>query len=326
MAKVLVSEKYLHDIANAIRVKLDSQATYTPAQMAAAIADITGSISGTITPSTATSKALVTDSTLTAIANAIRTKLDVATLYTPEQMANAILSIEAAAPVVEVASWSSGTDEQVAALIDAAHAGTVDLQQDAGWAVGDVRTISISAFTDGNGGNHAAQDIDIVITSFDEYMECGNVLQFDFKDALAAGRPIHSRNNAPLYKDSLLYTTIPPLADALPSWISSRLIEFSIISIYDSNNELLLTGNKIQLRSDTELTGRTDITEGVQIPYYAIQENRIKKRGHNGSPNTWATRTRYRYNTNQWIIVNSDGSRGAVRSDSSVGIAPFGCL
>ena len=40
MAKVLVSEKYLHDIANAIRVKLNSQSTYTPSQMAAAIADM----------------------------------------------------------------------------------------------------------------------------------------------------------------------------------------------------------------------------------------------------------------------------------------------
>lgn len=42
MAKVIVTEQYLTDIADAIRAKLDASDTYTPAQMAGAIESISG--------------------------------------------------------------------------------------------------------------------------------------------------------------------------------------------------------------------------------------------------------------------------------------------
>lgn len=42
MAKVLISDQYLTNIANAIRSKNSSQNTYTPAQMASAIEAISG--------------------------------------------------------------------------------------------------------------------------------------------------------------------------------------------------------------------------------------------------------------------------------------------
>ena len=56
MAKVLISDQYLGDIANAIRNKNGSQNTYTPAQMASAITAISGGSAPnlqnkTITPS-----------------------------------------------------------------------------------------------------------------------------------------------------------------------------------------------------------------------------------------------------------------------------------
>ena len=56
MAKVLISDQYLEDIANAIRNKNGSQNTYTPAQMASAITAISGGSAPilqnkTITPS-----------------------------------------------------------------------------------------------------------------------------------------------------------------------------------------------------------------------------------------------------------------------------------
>ena len=41
MSKVLISDQYLNDIANAIRNKSGSDATYTPAQMATAILALT---------------------------------------------------------------------------------------------------------------------------------------------------------------------------------------------------------------------------------------------------------------------------------------------
>ena len=76
MSQGIISAKYLYDIAEAIRVKSGSQSTITPAQMAAAIANIDGTLTGTITPSTDTGKGMITLSIMAGIADAIREKLD----------------------------------------------------------------------------------------------------------------------------------------------------------------------------------------------------------------------------------------------------------
>ena len=331
MAKVLVSEKYLHDIANAIRVKLDSQSTYTPAQMAAAIADITGSISGTITPSTDADKVLVTDSNLTAIANAIRAKLDVATTYTPAQMADAILSIQASGPTI--VPWSSGTDEEVAAMIDAAHAGTIDLQQDGGWAIGDIRTIRINAFTAGGNVAVSSQDIDIAISSFDDYMSCGCAMQFDFANAMTEWiRMNNEHTNVGGYGSSeMKITTLPALINALPLWLRERLIEFSCLASAGNNSSTIetITGNKLALRSEIEVLGTTIMSysgEGSQLSYYTINENKTKRRGHNGNYNNWFLRSPDKGYTTRYCYISGAGSINDTGAASTELLAPFGCL
>ena len=123
-------------------------------------------------------KVFVTESYLEDIADAIRSKLGVQTEYLPSEMAEAILSIPSGS--VNIVPFATGTDEEIAAMIDAAHNGYIDLQQDGEWAVGDTRTIQVSAFTGGGNVSHPQQEIEIVITSFDEYMSCGNLFQFDF--------------------------------------------------------------------------------------------------------------------------------------------------
>lgn len=94
MSSGLISARHLYDIANAIRVKTGGSSLIAPENMAAEILTIDGSLSGTITPSEAQGAGLITDSILSDIADAIRTKLDVATRYTPGDMAAAILSIQ----------------------------------------------------------------------------------------------------------------------------------------------------------------------------------------------------------------------------------------
>jgi len=94
MSSGLISARHLYDMANAIRVKTGSSSLIAPEDMAAEILTIDGSLSGTITPSEAQGAGLIADSILTDIANAIRTKLDVATSYAPGDMAAAILSIQ----------------------------------------------------------------------------------------------------------------------------------------------------------------------------------------------------------------------------------------
>lgn len=234
-------------------------------------------------------------------------------------------------------SWTNGTDEQVAALLDAAAAGTIDLQEDAGWRVGDVRTIRLSAFTGGGNTAYAAQDVHIVISSFAEYMSCGNVLQFDFADYLNTFQRINPNwNDAGGYGASEMYTaTLPAMVEALPAWLKLRLKTFSVLaSEGDPNYSTIetVTGNKLALRSEVEVTGTTEHSnpgEGSQIPYYNTVSHRIKTFAdgtqYPGQYNGWWERSSTKRNYS-FCYISGDGGAYSHFADQPLGLAPFGCL
>jgi hypothetical protein len=232
-----------------------------------------------------------------------------------------------------IAPWATGTDEEIATMIDSARAGTINLQTDGGWAVGDVRTIQVSAFTGGGNIVHAAQSIDIAISSFDDYMDCGAVMQFDFKDALARENRINSSyTNVGGYEASeMKTTTLPALVNALPEWLRSRLLEFSVLASAGNQSTAIntVTGNKLALRSEIEIFGTAAysvVGEGSQIPYYTTVAKRIKKAGHNGSASQWWERSPYKSDENGFCFVNPSGNAYHGSPSTIQGVAPFGCV
>lgn len=233
----------------------------------------------------------------------------------------------------EMVSWADGTDEQIAVMIDAAKAGRIDLQTDGGWAVGDKRTISIAAFTGGGDVAHEAQEIDIVISSFEDYNSCGCIMQFDFAEALASGGRMNSTEaSTGGYGNSEMYlTTIPALVEALPSWLKERLVEFSVLAANNggpSASIATVPGNKLALRSETEVTGKYYSMggEGTQIPYYATTENRIKNLGHGGEAYKWWERSVSASADWCFLNVNATGGADYTQSHKTAGISPFGCI
>ena len=235
--------------------------------------------------------------------------------------------------LLTIVPWSTGTDEEIAAMLDAAKAGTIDLQTDGGWAVGDVRTIQISAFTGGGNVAHAAQSIDIAISSFADYNACGCVMQFDFKDELATGNRMNATdtNSGGYGASEMKTTTLPALVNALPTWLKDRLLEFSVLASAGSQSSIIntVTGNKLALRSEVEIFGTTTHSkagEGSQIPYYTTSANRIKKRGHSGSASIWWERSPSGSNSANFCGVGSSGSANINGASSAYGVAPFGCI
>ena len=224
-----------------------------------------------------------------------------------------------------IVPWATGSDEEVAALIDAAHAGTIDLQQDAGWKVGDVRTISMAAWTGSNNIAHVAENLRIAITSFEEYEGCGNLFQFDFIDCPSVGERF--TNNSPIIYEysNMNKRSVSKMANAMPEYLKTRLRTFSVKSKDLGSGQIrILNGNKLALRSRMELFG-TGPSEGVYVDYYSDNSTRIKKKGIAGSATVW------------WIRTNNDtfnsygiGTDGTLRSTSpntsTVGISPFGCI
>lgn len=232
-----------------------------------------------------------------------------------------------------IVTFADGTDEEVAAMLDAAKNGSIDLQTDGGWKVGDTRRITISAFTSGD-VNHSEQEMDIVITSFADYNSCGAKMQFDFKQALSAGNRMNaSGTNSGGWKSSEMFkTTLPALVKALPEWLSSRLLEFPVKACVGggSSNVETVTGNKLALRSEIEIFGKTTYSAsgegGTQIEYYKTAANRVKKYGLNGNTCSWWERSAYASYTYRFCCVDSSGSADYNNASDTYGVSPFGCI
>ena len=235
---------------------------------------------------------------------------------------------------IQMASFAFGTDAEIAAMLDAARAGTIDLQRDAGWRVGDQRLINVAAFTAGGNVAEPAQQIAIVITSFDEYMGCGNVLQFDMACCLT----LNVRSNDTLsttggYGEMEIYkVTLPALAEALPDWLKSRLRTFSVLANAGGSDVSTLEtvgNNKLALRSEMEVLGESSggkAEEGAAIPFYAGSAyNRAKMLGLNNSVAAgWALRTA-QSDISILCVTGSGGVFNRQPNDMN-GLSAFGCI
>lgn len=237
---------------------------------------------------------------------------------------------------VELVSWADGTDEQIAAMLDAAAAGAIDLQQDAGWKVGDVRSVP-GEYSLNAGFDYETWHYDLVITSFDEYMGCGNVLQFDFGNITHRGT---MNNNSKIeygYQKSWhVRRELPESLGKLSKAFQNRLKTFDLLWKDHDGNIQTVSGNKIALRSEREIFG-TGPAEGTQLDYYKNVANRIKKWPEEGQgyedygpdPKKWFLRTLP--SENDATVVLEDGTLGTVGlpnvdTNGRAGFAPFGCL
>ena len=229
------------------------------------------------------------------------------------------------------ATFSAGSDEVIGAMIDAAQDGDLDLKTL--WAVGDTRTISVAAFA-GVQNQHAAQSIDIVITSFEDYNNAGAVMQFDMKDCLAEYEYMHSSSTGTYTATDMYKKVLPNYANALPSWLKTRLKPFSIKVSPDGSNTTptTVTNNKLALRSEWEvfgaksyaIAGQAEASGGKQISYYATQSNRVKKQGHTGSAGDWWLRSPY--SSVGFCTCNVAGAAGDYGAMNALLVAPFGCV
>ena len=245
---------------------------------------------------------------------------------------------------VRLVSFGYGSDEDIAAMIDAARNGDIDLQADAGWAVGDKRTIHMDAWTGGNNTAHVAEDLDIAISEFGDYNNCGCLFQFDFINAPSNTQRMNGSNTTVggYGTSEMCTTTLPAMVEALPTWLKTRLKTFSVlVGAGNQSTEIETVGNnKLALRSQVEVTGESSQSapgEGNQITLYSFgTHSRIKYIGptySNTDYKDWCFRSPYVGNSYQYVAIHSGSSLNAFEptlkqydATSKKCIIPFGCI
>lgn len=245
---------------------------------------------------------------------------------------------------VKLVSFSFGTDEEIAAMIDAARNGTIDLQTDGGWQVGDMRRIHLDAWTGGNNVSHAATDLDIVIAEFGDYNNCGCLFQFEFFEIVTEKeRMVSSSTNVGGYSATEMYTTtLPAMVEALPTWLKTRLKTFNVlVGAGDQSSEIETVGNnKLALRSEVEVFGTSTHSapgEGTMTARNKLGKNAANKyRGGSFSYDNsliWWLRSPSISSNTKFVAAgfgSATGTSSAIAVDLytsySYGISPFGCI
>lgn len=243
---------------------------------------------------------------------------------------------------VKLVSFSFGTDEEIAAMIDAARNGTIDLQTDGGWRVGDMRRIHLDAWTGGNNVSHAATDLDIVIAEFGDYNGCGCLFQFEFFEFVYETQCMASRNtNVGGYSATEMYTTtLPAMTEALPTWLKTRLKIFNVlVGVGNGSSEIEAVSSKLALRSEVEVFGTSEHSapgEGTMTAQNKLGKNAAQKyRGGSFSGNylVWWLRSPCISNNTQFVGAGFGSATGTsyvkavdLNASGTYGVSPFGCV
>ena len=246
---------------------------------------------------------------------------------------------------LEIVSWADGTDEQIVAMVEAADAGKINLSDY--WAVGDTRTVQLSAMSaTGVGESHEAQEVELVLMHAGGY-ELANGKTANFivgqKDSLATlGYMNSSDTNSGSWDGSARRNWCNSVYEnALPSTLLPIFKQFKTITAQTYNGSTnqesvdyfalpaakeVFGGSATSAGSATSYSNLTEFNSLFQFDWYKTSANRIKKLGISGSARSWWERSPAYSYSDRFCRVVSDGSAGYSNAHSACGLAPFGCI
>lgn len=243
---------------------------------------------------------------------------------------------------VKIVTWSGGTDEEIVAMVEAADQGLINLSDY--WAVGDTRTVRLSAMSrTGVGESHAAQQVDLVLMHAGGYdlnaavasgrTKCSFVV--GLKDSLAAGGYMNSSDtNSGSWNGSARRTWCNNVfRNAIPSTLRAIFKQFKTVTAqtYDgSTNQTSV--DWFALPAEKEVFGSITYSNPkeesalFQFDYYKTKSNRVKMSGKESSPGQWWERSpSYNYSSD-FCSVGSSGIGSTSSANRDRGLAPFGCI
>lgn len=237
-------------------------------------------------------------------------------------------------PSLEIVSWASGTDEQIAAMVAAADAGQINLSDY--WHEGDTRTVKLSVMNaTGVGEVHASQNVQFVLTDPGHYtLANGNPCNFVVlqKDCLnEAGYMNSSNTNSGGWNSCARRTWCNNVyRNAIPSSLRPIFKQFTTYAATGSGTASTASTDWFSLFSEKEIFGSTTYSNvsaeanNTQLNYYKTTSNRVKMAS--GSATVWWERSPRSGISSHFCSVYSDGSAVSGIAGVSFGLAPFGCI
>lgn len=238
----------------------------------------------------------------------------------------------------KIVTWADGSDEEIKAMIDAADAGQINLNDY--WSVGDERTVSLSAMAaTGVGETHAAQSVTFVLmdTGANSGYKDANDKTVNFvvglKHCLNESGYMNSTNtNAGSWDGCARRAWCNNVfRAAIPATLRDVFKQFKTVTAETYNGSTLKTSlDYFALFAEKEIFGTrtysntTEANALKQIKYYETAANRAKKA--NGSSSLWWDRSPTSSATGSFCVVASNGSVGNGSASNARGVAPFGCI
>ena len=251
---------------------------------------------------------------------------------------------------VKTVTWAGGTDEEIVAMVEAADQGLINLSDY--WAVGDTRTVQLSAMSaTGVGESQYAQEVDLVLMHAGGYelneavasgrTTCSFIV--GQKDSLATAGYMNSSNtNSGSWNGSARRTWCNNVyKNALPSTLLPIFKQFKTITAQTYNGSTnqesvdyfalpaakeVFGGSATSAGSATSHSNLTEFNALFQFDYYKTASNRVKKLGKTGSAHSWWERSPYYGNSTYFCYVYSVGTANSNDASNSYGLAPFGCI
>lgn len=243
---------------------------------------------------------------------------------------------------VKTVTWAGGTDEEIVAMVEAADQGLINLSDY--WAVGDTRTVQLSAMSaTGVGESHAAQQVDLVLMHAGGYdlnaavasgrTKCSFVV--GLKDSLAeAGYMNSSNTNSGSWNGSARRTWCNNVfRNAIPSTLRAIFKQFKTVTAQTYNGSTNQTSvDYFALPAEREIfdarnyCNQTEYNALFQFDYYKTASNRVKKLSKTGRANNWWERSPYYNTSTDFCRVNSAGNASNHSASNTYGLAPFGCI
>lgn len=235
---------------------------------------------------------------------------------------------------LEIVSWASGTDEQIAAMVAAADAGHIDLSDY--WSEGDTRTVSLSSMSaTGVGESHAAQSVQFVLSDPGHFtLASGKPCNFvvNMKGCLKEYGYMNSSNtNSGGWNGCARRTWCNNVfRNAIPSGLRPAFKQFKTKAATGTGTASTTSTDWFALPSEMEVFGRVTYANhsaeswNTQLNYYKTSSNRVKK--VNGSAVWWWGRSPFSSGSNAFFVVDGGGSAGVDYASGGDGLSPFGCI